>query len=163
RDDQLLVRDTVRDFVASRIAPNAAAWSEACEFPRELVGEMAQLGLTGLAVPTELGGAGVDAVTVALVMEELGAGDGSIALSLAGFAVVIVGGEERTLTAFGVRAGTPGFRPGKREKKMGLLASDTSQLVLEECRVSADDRIGDEGRAFADVKRVLDRGRVGIG
>ena len=238
RDDQLLVRDTVRDFVASRIAPNAAAWSEAGKFPRELVGEMAQLGLTGLAVPAALGGAGVDAVTVALVMEELGAGDGSIALtlaahnslccghllvaandeqkrrwlpplargealgcwaltepssgsdavgarsrarredggyvltgtkqfitngSLAGFAVVIVGGDERTLTAFGVRAGTPGFRPGKREKKMGLLASDTSQLVLEECRVSADDRIGDEGRAFADVKRVLDRGRVGIG
>ena len=238
RDDQLLVRDTVRDFVASRIAPNAAAWSEAGEFPRELVGEMAQLGLTGLAVPAALGGAGVDAVTVALVMEELGAGDGSIALtlaahnslccghllvaandeqqrrwlpplargedlgcwaltepssgsdavgarsrarredggyvltgtkqfitngSLAGFAVVIVGGEERTLTAFGVRAGTPGFRPGKREKKMGLLASDTSQLVLEECRVSAADRIGVEERAFADVKRVLDRGRVGIG
>src|SRR5439155_1150390 len=67
------------------------------------------------------------------------------------------------LTAFGVRAGTPGFRPGKREKKMGLLASDTSQLVLEECRVSDGDRIGDEERAFADVKRVLDRGRVGIG
>src|SRR5207247_9104532 len=83
RDDQLLVGDPVRDCVASRIAPNAAAWSEAGKFPRELVGEMAQLGLTGLAVPAELGGAGVDAVTVALVMEELGAGDGSIALTLA--------------------------------------------------------------------------------
>src|SRR5206468_2900766 len=71
--------------------------------------------------------------------------------------------EERRLSAFGVAAGTPGFRPGKREKKMGLLASDTSQLVLEACRVPACDRIGAEGEAFADVKKVLDRGRIGIG
>src|SRR6266508_2506986 len=46
---------------------------------------------------------------------------------------------------------------------MGLHASDTSQLVLEECRVSAGDLIGTEGAAFADVKKVLDKGRIGIG
>ena len=63
----------------------------------------------------------------------------------------------------GVTRGTPGFRPGKTEKKMGLHASDTSQLVLEDCRVAERDRIGADGEAFDDVKKVLDRGRIGIG
>ena len=83
--------------------------------------------------------------------------------SLAGFAVVIAGSGERKLSAFGVTRGTPGFRAGKTERKMGLHASDTSQLVLEDCRVLEDDRIGVEGEAFDDVKKVLDRGRIGIG
>ena len=57
REDQLLVRDTVRDFVRARIVPSAAAWSEKGEFPLELVPELAALGLTGLAVPHDYGGA----------------------------------------------------------------------------------------------------------
>ena len=52
---------------------------------------------------------------------------------------------------------------GRREEKMGLHASDTAQLVLEDCRVPGADRIGPDGEAFDDVKRVLDRGRIGIG
>ena len=238
RDDQLAVQGAVRDFARGRLAPNAERWSEAGKFPLELLPELAQLGLTGLAVPEALGGAGLDTLTVALVMEELGAGDGSIALtiaahnslcighlliaaneeqkrrwlpplargeylgawaltepssgsdaiavqsrvvpdqngyvingtkqfitngSLAGFAVVIAGSAERKLSAFGVTRGTPGFRAGKTERKMGLDASDTSQLVLEDCRVAERDRIGVEGEAFDDVKKVLDRGRIGIG
>ncbi len=51
RDDQLLVRDTVRQFARTRIVPNADAWSEAGEFPMSLLPELAALGLTGLAVP----------------------------------------------------------------------------------------------------------------
>ncbi len=238
REDQLLVRDTVRDFVRTRIAPNADAWNERGEFPLDLLPELAALGLTGLAVPQEYGGAELDALATAMVMEELGAGDGSIALTIAAhnslcighllvaasveqkqrwlpplargeylgcwaltepssgsdavnaqsrlrrdgdqyvlsgtkqfitngrvarFAVVIVGAGERRLTAFGLRADTPGFRPGRREEKMGLHASDTAQLILEECRVPEQDRIGRDGEAFDHVKHVLDRGRVGIG
>ncbi|MEX2046636.1 MAG: acyl-CoA dehydrogenase family protein [Chloroflexota bacterium] len=238
RDDQIAVRDAVRDFARGRIVPNAEKWSEAGEFPLDLLPELAQLGLTGLAVPADLGGAGLDTLTVALVMEELGAADGSIALtiaahnslcighllvaaneeqkrrwlpplargeylgawaltepssgsdaiavqsrarregatyildgtkqfitngSLAGFAVVTAGAGERKLSAFGVTRGTAGFRPGKRERKMGLHASDTSQLVLEGCRVPERDRIGADGQAFDDVKKVLDKGRIGIG
>src|SRR5207237_9646081 len=82
RDDQLLVRDTVRDFVQSRIVPNAEAWNEKGEFPLEILPELAALGLTGLAVPHEYGGAELDVLTIALVMEELGAGDGSVALTI---------------------------------------------------------------------------------
>ena len=238
RDDQLLVRDTVRDFVRSRIVPNAEDWNAKAEFPLALLPELASLGLTGLSVPHEYGGAELDTLTVALVMEELGAGDGSVALtlgahnslcighlliaateeqkarwlpplargdylgcwaltepasgsdalgaqsrarhdgddyvisgtkqfitngSIAGFAVVIAGAGDRKLTAFGVSPDTTGFRVGRREEKMGLHASDTAQLVLEDCRVPAASRIGREGAAFEDVKRVLDRGRIGIG
>jgi alkylation response protein AidB-like acyl-CoA dehydrogenase len=238
RDDQLLVRDTVRDFVRARIVPNADRWNEGGTFPLELLPELAALGLTGLAVPHEYGGAGLDMLTIALVMEELGAGDGSIALTLAahnslcighllvaandeqkrrwipalargehlgawaltepgsgsdaiavqsraqnvgegyvlngtkqfitnaalaGFAVVLAASAPRRLTAFGIARATSGFRPGKSERKMGLHASDTSQLVMEDVRVGAQDRIGTEGEAFGDVKKVLDRGRIGIG
>jgi len=238
RDDQIAVQGAVRDFARERIVPNAERWSEAGAFPLELLPELAQLGLLGLAVPSELGGAGLDTLTITLVMEELGAADGSIALSiaahnslcighllvaandeqkrrwlpplargdylgawaltepasgsdaiavqsravreknhyvlsgtkqfitngsLAGFAVVIAGVSERKLSAFGVSRGTRGFRPGKRERKMGLHASDTSQLVLEDCRVAEADRIGADGKAFEDTKKVLDRGRLGIG
>ncbi|HEY7623841.1 MAG TPA: acyl-CoA dehydrogenase family protein [Candidatus Limnocylindria bacterium] len=238
REDQLLVRDTVREFVSSRIIPHAADWSAKGEFPLDMLKDLAGIGLTGLAVPEEYGGAELDALTIAMVMEELGAGDGSVALtiaahnslclghllvaasaeqkerwipplargdylgcwaltepssgsdavnaqsrarrdgdgyvlggtkqfitngSIAGFAVVIAGVGDRKLTAFGVPRGTPGFRVGKREEKMGLHASDTAQLVLDDCRVPIADRIGSDGAAFEDVKRVLDRGRIGIG
>src|SRR5437762_3576925 len=91
RDDQLLVRDTVRDFVQSRIVPNAEAWNEKGEFPLEILPELAVLGLTGLAVPHEYGGAELDMVTIALVMEELGAGDGSIALTIAAHNSLCIG------------------------------------------------------------------------
>ena len=238
RDDQLLVRDTIRAFVRSRIVPNADRWNEAGKFPMELLPELAALGLTGLAVPQEYGGAGLDAVTIAMLMEEFGAGDGSIGLtiaahnslcighlliaasdeqkkrwlpplargeylgcwaltepasgsdalnaqsrgrrdgdgyvldgtkqfitnaSVAGFAVVMAGAGERKLTAFGVMRGTPGFAAGKPEEKMGLHASDTAPLLLQGCRVPERDRIGRDGEAFDDVKKVLDRGRIGIG
>ena len=91
REDQLLVRDTVRDFVRARITPNADAWNEKGEFPRELLPELAALGLTGLAVPHEYGGAELDTLTSAMVMEELGAGDGSIALTIAAHNSLCIG------------------------------------------------------------------------
>ena len=238
RDDQLAVRDAIRDFVRGRIQPRASEWSEAGEFPMTLLPELATIGLTGITVPAELGGSGLDALTAALVAEELGAGDGSVALTLAAHnslcighlltaasaeqkqrwlpplargehlgawaltepgsgsdavaakttakrdgdgwvlngqkqfitngsiakvVVVIAATADRRLSAFGVSADNPGLRAGKREKKMGLWASDTAQLILEDCRVSEADRIGELGAAFGDVRKVLDRGRIGIG
>ena len=236
-DDQLAVRDAVRSFVRDRVIPSAAVWSEDGRFPHEIVPELARLGLLGLAVPPDIGGAGLDVLTVALVMEELGAGDGSLALtiaahnslcighlligasdeqkrrwipplasgrhlgawaltepgsgsdaaaartrgerdgddwvltgtkqfitnaSLAGFYVVVAGADDG-LSAFGIAAGTPGIHAGRPERKLGLHASDTAPLILEGCRVAEADRIGTLGKAFDDVKQVLDRGRIGIG
>ena len=238
RDDQLAIRDAARAFLRDRVVPRAAEWSESGVFPMPLLPELAAVGLTGLTIPTEYGGSGVDALTSALVSEELGAGDGSIALtlaahnalcighlltaasaeqkarwlpplakgahlgawaltepgagsdavaakttarrdgdcwvldgqkqfitngSIAGFTVVIAATADRRLTAFGVSAENPGLTAGKREKKMGLGASDTAQLSLRDCRVSDADRIGEVGGAFGDVRKVLDRGRIGIG
>ncbi|MDQ6857402.1 MAG: acyl-CoA dehydrogenase family protein [Chloroflexota bacterium] len=238
REDQLAVRDAIRAFVRERIVPRAAEWSEQGEFPMPLLPELASVGLTGLTIPEEHGGSGLDALTAALVAEELGAGDGSIALtlaahnslcighlltaasdeqkarwlpplatgahlgawaltepsagsdavsakttakkdgdgwvlngqkqfitngSIAGFTVVIAATSDRRLTAFGVSADNPGLAAGKREKKMGLHASDTAQLILQDCRVPDADRIGEVGAAFGNVRTVLDRGRIGIG
>jgi alkylation response protein AidB-like acyl-CoA dehydrogenase len=66
------------------------------------------------------------------------------------------------MTAFVVEKGTPGFRPGKKEDKLGLRASDTSELIFEDCFVSDENRLGNEGEGFIDAMRVLDGGRISI-
>ena len=86
-----MIRDTVRAFVRERVVPRAAEWNEAGAFPSEIVPELASLGLLGLTVPADLGGAGLDTLTAALVMEELGAGDGSIALTVAAHNSLCIG------------------------------------------------------------------------
>jgi alkylation response protein AidB-like acyl-CoA dehydrogenase len=65
------------------------------------------------------------------------------------------------ISAFLVEKGTPGFRPGKKETKLGLRASDT-ELILEDCFVPAENLIGSEGSGFKDAMRVLDGGRISI-
>ena len=66
------------------------------------------------------------------------------------------------LSAFLVEKGTKGFRPGKKENKLGLRASDTSELIFEDCEVPAENLIGHEGEGFVDAMRVLDGGRISI-
>src|SRR5271170_2877582 len=66
------------------------------------------------------------------------------------------------LSAFIVEKGTPGFRPGKKENKLGLRASDTSELIFEDCKIPAENLLGAEGEGFVDAMRVLDGGRISI-
>jgi hypothetical protein len=66
------------------------------------------------------------------------------------------------LSAFVVEKGTPGFRPGKKENKLGLRASDTSELIFEDCEIPAENLLGAEGNGFVDAMRVLDGGRISI-
>jgi len=66
------------------------------------------------------------------------------------------------LSAFVVEKGTKGFRPGKKENKLGLRASDTSELIFEDCEIPADNLLGAEGEGFIDAMRVLDGGRISI-
>ncbi len=66
------------------------------------------------------------------------------------------------LSAFVVEKGTKGFRPGKKENKLGLRASDTSELIFEDCWVPEDALLGKEGDGFIDAMRVLDGGRISI-
>jgi len=66
------------------------------------------------------------------------------------------------LSAFVVEKGTPGFRPGKKENKLGLRASDTSELIFEDCEIPAENLLGKLGEGFVDSMRVLDGGRISI-
>jgi alkylation response protein AidB-like acyl-CoA dehydrogenase len=66
------------------------------------------------------------------------------------------------LSAFVVEKGTTGFRPGKKENKLGLRASDTSELVFEDCEIPQENLLGVEGEGFVDAMRVLDGGRISI-
>ena len=71
-----MIRDAVRSFVQERITPNAARWDKEHHFPAEELKELAAMGAYGVAVPEELGGAGMDYLSLALVLEEIAAGDG---------------------------------------------------------------------------------------
>ena len=66
------------------------------------------------------------------------------------------------LSAFIVEKGTKGFRPGKKENKLGLRASDTSELIFEDCEIPQENLLGKEGEGFIDAMRVLDGGRISI-
>ena len=66
------------------------------------------------------------------------------------------------ITAFVVEKGTKGFRPGKKENKLGLRASDTAELIFEDCEIPAENQIGKIGEGFKDAMRVLDGGRISI-
>ena len=66
------------------------------------------------------------------------------------------------LSAFAVEKGTKGFRAGKKENKLGLRASDTSELIFEDCEIPAENLLGKEGDGFIDAMRVLDGGRISI-
>jgi hypothetical protein len=68
----------------------------------------------------------------------------------------------RGISAFVVEKGTKGFRPGRKENKLGLRASDTSELIFEDCEIPAENLIGKEGDGFKDAMRVLDGGRISI-
>jgi alkylation response protein AidB-like acyl-CoA dehydrogenase len=69
---------------------------------------------------------------------------------------------KKGISAFILEKGTPGFRPGKKENKLGMRASDTSELVMEDCRVPAGALLGEEGQGFINALQILDGGRISI-
>jgi alkylation response protein AidB-like acyl-CoA dehydrogenase len=235
------IRDMVRDFARKEIAPNALQWDEEQHFPRELFTQLGELGLLGVVIPEEYGGAGLGYVDYVTILEEIGAADGSIGLSVAahnslctnhlflfgseelklrylpklasgewigawgltepqagsdaggtrttavqdgdewvlngsktfithatvGDAAVLVArtsaeGSHHGISAFFVPFDRPGVAPGKKENKLGMRASDTSSLVLEDCRIPADHLLGNEGDGFVQSMKVLDGGRISI-
>ena len=240
-DDQMAIREMVRDFARKEIVPNAAQWDEDQHFPRGLFSELGELGLLGVVVPEEYGGAGLGYVEYVTILEEIGAADGAIGLSVAahnslctnhlllfgsdelrreflpklasgewigawgltesqagsdaggtqttavldghewvlngsktfithaavGDAVVLVArtsaeGGHHGISAFFVPFDRPGIEPGKKENKLGMRASDTSSLVLEDCRIPAEYLLGSEGEGFVQAMKVLDGGRISI-
>lgn len=82
-------------------------------------------------------------------------------------AVVIVRtgekGDSHGMTAFVVERGTPGFSSGKKEDKLGMRASETAELVFDNCRIPDSNRLGEVGEGFIQSMKVLDGGRISIG
>lgn len=83
-EQQTMIRDMARQFAQERLAPNAARWDRERHFPMEEIREMGRLGLMGMNVPAEWGGAGADYVSTALALEEIAAGDAGTATVMSG-------------------------------------------------------------------------------
>jgi len=122
--EQELIRDTVRTFARERVEPIAAALDLEGRFPYELVAELAELGLMGLPIPQEYGGAGGDTVSYAIAIEELTRVDSSVAITVAAHTslgtmpVLLFGSEEQK------RRWLPDLASGKRLAAFGLTEPD---------------------------------------
>lgn len=241
-EEQQMLRDTVRRFAEKEIKPKAAELDETHEHPADIVKQLGELGMMGIAVPDQFGGGGMDYVSYALALievskacastgvimsaqnslycfpvnafgtdeqkkkylypcaagEKIGcyglteAGAGSDPAALRTTAVRdgdawVINGEKKFITngnvaSFGVIAAvtekgkgykgissfvvdldnTSGFKVGRVEEKMGILASGTAELIFEDARVPGDAILGKQGEGFKQMLTTLDGGRVGI-
>jgi len=82
-DEQLAIRDMARDLAQKEIAPHAETWDEEQHFPRDVFTKMGELGLLGVVIPDEYGGAGLGYVEYVTILEEIGAADGGVGLGVA--------------------------------------------------------------------------------
>jgi alkylation response protein AidB-like acyl-CoA dehydrogenase len=87
---------------------------------------------------------------------------GTVGDAVVVFAVTDKDKGKKGISAFVIKQGTPGFKPGKKENKMGLRASDTSEVIMTDCRIPADQLIGQRGSGFVDAMQILDGGRISI-
>jgi alkylation response protein AidB-like acyl-CoA dehydrogenase len=82
REEHVLLRESLREFAATRLAPFAAQWDRDHVFPQEALRELAKMGTFGIAVPEQYGGAGMDYTAVAVALEEIAAGDGGVSTAI---------------------------------------------------------------------------------
>jgi butyryl-CoA dehydrogenase len=239
--EQTMIRDAVRDFVQREIAPHAALWDRQARFPAQALKGLAQLGCFGIAVPESLGGAGLNYVALALIIEEIAAGDGatstiisvtncpvcSILMAWAnsaqqaqwlrplasgemlgafcltephvgseaaglkttatkdgadyilngvkqfitsgknGDVAIVMAVTDKTagkkgISAFLVPTRTEGYTVARIEEKLGQHASDTTQILFDNCRVPTTNLIGEEGQGLKIALSGLEGGRIGI-
>ncbi len=235
------VAQTTRDFAQQYIKPHVMEWDEKQSFPLELFKEMGKLGIMGVMVPEELGGAGLTYFEYKVIIEEIAKVCGAIGLSVAAHNSLCIGhilsfgneeqkkkylprlataewlgawgltepntgsdagnmqctavkqgdewiingtkcwithgksgdvavvvartGEPRTKnnsTAFVIERNTPGFSAGKKENKLGMRASETAEMIFENCRIPDANRLGNVGEGFHQAMKVLDGGRISI-
>lgn len=235
------VAQTARDFATQHIKPHVMEWDETQEFPLHIFKQLGELGMMGVLVPEQYGGAGLSYFEYKAVIEEISKVDGSIGLSVAAHnslctghilafgneeqkqrwlpklataewigawgltepntgsdagnmqctavkegdnwvingtknwithgrsgdvAVVICRtGEPRSknnATAFVVERGRPGFSGGKKENKLGMRASETAEMIFENCVIPDANRLGEVGEGFKQSLVILDGGRISI-
>lgn len=240
-EDQLMLRDLVRDFSQKEIAPKIGLYEEQHRFPLEIIRQLSEIGILGMAVPPELGGSRTNYLSFILALEELAKASATVCVIVSVHAslfcssilkfgtdrqkekylppaargeiigafsltepeagsdatgirtrAVKAGGEyilngtkawvtagndagaliiiaktrredgKEKLTAFIVDKDAPGLKVTKIEEKMGLHSSPTAMLSLEDCRVPAENRLGEEGRGAAIALSGLDGSRIGV-
>lgn len=240
-DEQKLIRETMRAFAQERLAPHAARWDREHHFPREELRALGELGALGAVVPERWGGAGLDYVSLAVMLEEIAAGDGATSTIVAVqnsvvcgpinafgtdsqkerwlkplaqgellgcfcltepqvgsdaaaiatratregdhyvlngvkqfittgknadaavvFAVTDKAAGKKGISGFIVDAQSPGYVVARIEDKLGQRASDTAQIVFDNCRVPSANRLGAEGQGYRIALSNLEAGRIGI-
>ncbi len=240
-DEQTMMQKMVQDFAKEQIAPAVADMEEHETFPRTVIEKMGELGLMGIPIPEEHGGAGMDFTSYIIAVHEVskasaalglimsvhtsvgimpivdygteaqkkkyvpdlasGTQIGAFALTepnagsdakslqtkaervgedyvLNGAKVFITNGGEagsyivfavtdpsagsKGISAFIVEAGTEGLVIGKKEKKLGLYGSTTTEILFENCRIPADQLLGKEGEGLKIALSNLNSGRIGI-
>jgi acyl-CoA dehydrogenase len=240
-EDEILFRDSVRQFARERVRPLAKVMDEKALFDKDLLQQFFQLGLMGIEVPEQYGGGGGKFFEAILAVEELSCADasagvvvdvqntlvnnallrwttedqrkrylprmvsdtaGAYALSEAGsgsdafalqtkaelkgsdyvlngqklwitnakeaglfilFATVDPSAGYKGITAFIIEKDFPGFTVGKKEDKLGIRASSTCELILEDCRVPKENVLGEVGKGYKIAIETLNEGRIGIG
>ena len=241
-DEHEAIRQVAREFTDKKLIPRAAEFDRTGKIDFDLARQMGALGILGVTVPEQYGGAGFDTMAYAIVMEELGRGCAAHSTlvgahnSLFAYPVLHFGTEEqkrfylppissgekfgafsltepnagsdaggvettavrdgahyvlngnkifvsngafadfiiimaktdrkagaRGMTAFMVHKEMPGFSTGRIEEKMGLHASPTTELILEDLRVPADHVLGKVGQGFRVAMESLDSGRISVG
>src|ERR1039458_9482380 len=240
-EDEILFRDNVRRFAEDKVRPLAKEMDEKAVFDHGLIDQFFQLGLMGIEVPEQYGGAGGKFFESILAVEELARADasaavivdvqntlfgnailrwatedqkkrylprlttdmlGAYALSEAGsgsdafalqtkaelkgnefvlngrklwitnskeaglfilFATVDATKGYKGITAFLIEKDSPGFTVGKKEDKLGIRASSTCELILEDCRVPRENVLGEVGKGYKIAIETLNEGRIGIG
>ena len=241
-EEQQMVRDMAQRFAETEIRPKASELDEKHEHPAEIVKQLGELKIMGIAVPEEYGGGGMDNVSYALALTEISkacastgaimsvnnslycypvmaygtheqkvkyltpvaggekigcyglteAGAGSDPAALRTTAVKdgdewVINGEKKFITSANVAShaviaavtekgkgykgissfvmdleNTPGFKVGRVEEKLGILASGTAEMVFEDARLPADALLGNQGEGFRQMLTTLDGGRIGI-
>ncbi len=242
-DELEMVREAVRNYVADQVTPHAADWDRNRTFPAEALKGLAALGCFGVAVPQEWDGAGLDYAALAVIIEEIAAGDGATstiisvnncpvcsilmawgsdaqkerwlkplasgrmlgafcltepqvgsdasalrttatlqadgsAYRINGVKQFITSGKEgdvaivlavtdraagkRGISTFLVPTDSPGYTVARLEDKLGQHASDTAQILFEDCLVPAENLIGEPGAGYRIALSGLEGGRIGI-
>lgn len=240
-ENQQMIIDMVRDFAEKHIRPNLMEWDESQIFPIEVFKKLGEMGLMGVLVPEQYGGAGLGYFEYISVISEIAKVCGSIGLSVAAhnslctghilafgneeqkkqwlpklasaewlgawglteantgsdalgmnttavldgdyyivngsknwithgksgnIAVVMVRtgekGDSKGISALVIEKGTAGFSHGKKENKLGMRASETTELIFDNCLVPKENLLGKEGEGFKQAMYVLDGGRISI-